>query len=267
MAEKWLLIDAGNTRVKWAERTETELSPGQSFTTSSLRASASALDQVWAHIDRPLGVALSNVAGERVRENLVSYIRERWSIDVHEARSKAELRGFHSGYRIPESLGVDRWLAIIAAQAQGFFPALVVDAGSAMTIDVLDANGNHEGGYILPGRSVMVAALIERTKQIQDTRPAGQASLSPGCDTASGLASGGVLALVGAIERAYSLCVESKRDKAPVLILSGGDAEILETHLRLPLKKCSDLVLEGLWMELVHSRDQDPRFPPLFPKR
>ena len=72
-----------------------------------------------------------------------------------------------SGYRDPERLGVDRWLALIAARERSKQPTVIVDAGSACTIDLLDSEGRHLGGYILPGLTAMGEALVRGTHQIQ----------------------------------------------------------------------------------------------------
>jgi type III pantothenate kinase len=168
-----------------------------------------------------------------------------------------------SGYRDPERLGVDRWLALIAARERSKQPTVIVDAGSACTIDLLDSEGRHLGGYILPGLTAMGEALVRGTHQIQESKAVGKFCLDPGLDTSEGMASGALLALVGAIERVF-YDLGDRGSCEPLLIMTGGDAEKLGSSLRCPSYIGPELVLEGLWVNLKSSLELNSSDPPDF---
>lgn len=244
MSGYFLLIDVGNTRVKWARIEGEQLISG--VPSPALPDSLSVMESTWSLFEPPLGVALSNVAGERVEGEITSFIHNQWSLVPFIAKSQNFGLGVTSGYQEPERLGVDRWLALVAARARSLQPVVIVDAGSACTIDLLDAKGCHLGGYILPGLVSMGNALAHGTHQIQRIKNLEPVGLDPGTDTVAGISSGALLALVGAIERVIK-DFDARGFKNPLLLMTGGDAESLAGLLRYPAQVAADLVLEGLW--------------------
>jgi type III pantothenate kinase len=261
MAGYYLLIDAGNTRIKWARVEENLLMPG--VPVSIRPAVLPGIKAAWDSLEKPLGIALSNVAGERVEADITSFIERRWSMDPLVAKAQHHGFGVTSGYRDPERLGVDRWLALIAARDRSKQPTVIVDAGSACTIDLLDSEGRHLGGYILPGLTAMGEALVRGTHQIQESKAVGKFCLDPGLDTSEGMASGALLALVGAIERVF-YDLGDRGSCEPLLIMTGGDAEKLGSSLRCPSYIGPELVLEGLWVNLKSSLELNSSDPPDF---
>ena len=250
MAGYYLLIDAGNTRIKWARVEADRLIPGVPF---AIRPDLPPeIKAAWDGLEKPLGVALSNVAGEQVEADIMSFIRCRWSLEPFVAQSQSSGFGVTSGYRDPEKLGVDRWLALVAARKRSHQPTVIVDAGSACTIDLLDAAGRHLGGHILPGTTAMGHALANGTHQIQYVKMTNSICLDPGRDTLAGISSGALLALVGAIERVVS-DHEVSGFHNPSLLMTGGDAKNLADLLRYPAQTASHLVLEGLWRNYQYS--------------
>ncbi len=244
MAGYYLLIDAGNTRIKWARVEASRLITGVPFQIRP--ALLPAIKAAWDGFERPLGVALSNVAGDQVEADITSFIQCHWSLEPFIAQSQDSGFGVTSGYREPKRLGVDRWLALIAARARSHQSTVIVDAGSACTIDLLDAEGRHLGGHILPGLSTMANALATETHQIQRVNVLNEIGLNPGRDTSAGISSGVLLALVGAIERVLD-DFQSENLEDPLLLMTGGDAESLAAWLRNPAQIAPNLVLEGLW--------------------
>lgn len=250
MAGYYLMIDAGNTRIKWARVAADRLIPGVPIPIRP--AVLPAIKAAWDSLDKPLGIALSNVAGERVEADITSFIKRRWSMEPFIAKSVIQGFGVTSGYRDPGRLGVDRWLALIAARARSTQPSVVVDAGSACTIDLLDSGGCHLGGYILPGLKAMGDALVKEAYQIQEAKAIGEACLDPGVGTLEGIASGALLALVGSVDRVFYNLQGLVLPEAS-LLLTGGDAEKLGPFLRNSCHIAPDLVLEGLWLNLKAS--------------
>jgi len=251
MAGYYLLIDVGNTRIKWARVEADRLIPGEPLPIEP--AVLPSIQTAWGSLEKPLGVALSNVASERVEVDIRSFIKGHWSMTPFIAKSQDQGFGVTSGYREPERLGVDRWLALVAARERSKLPTVIVDAGSACTIDLLDSDGRHFGGYILPGLTAMANALVKGAHQIQEAQDIGDDCLDPGADTLEGMANGALLGLVGAVERVlYNLGGLGIRE--PSLLVTGGDAGKLGPFLRSPCHIAPELVLEGLWLTLKADR-------------
>ena len=158
------------------------------------------------------------------------------------ARSVRMLAGVVNGYREPERLGVDRWLALLTAWRELHGGAVVVSAGTALTVDILAADGQHNGGYIVPGLRLMRHALVSGTSGV---RPAAETlpSLAPGRSTTEAVLHGCMAMAVALIERA-------RRDVATPVVLSGGDAGALAPWLAGPVLQRPDLVLDGLGIAL-----------------
>ena len=138
-------------------------------------------------------------------------------------------------------MGVDRWLAMLAARARCTDRLCVVDAGSALTIDLVAASGQHEGGYIIPGPALMARSLQRDTQRVRYAAR-DDVSLEPGTDTASAVGNGIALAQCGAVELALQRC----DGDAPALFLTGGGGAALQRLLQRPATLVEDLVFEGL---------------------
>lgn len=231
-----LLIDAGNTRIKWAllaGATLTHLPPILSANAATLVAQVATLpevDEVW----------VSNVAGETVAEHIASSCASRaWR--VHFMRAQRQQCGVQNNYELPEQLGSDRWAALIAARGMSKDAALVVTCGTATTIDALSNQGEFLGGLILPGITLMQSSLVKNAAQLQPG--AGRCADFPR-NTADAIASGALQATCGAIERQYALL----NDRQARIFLSGGAAHLVGASLQLPARFVADLVLQGLRM-------------------
>ncbi|HKY01134.1 MAG TPA: type III pantothenate kinase [Burkholderiales bacterium] len=230
-----LAIDAGNTRIKWGlrDRARKEWLATGSASVSELER----LHEAWQDVPAPQQIAIANVAGPAVRGTLAELV-ERWSVEPKWLQSEAESCGIKNDYLQPQRLGVDRWAAMIAAWAAYRQAALVVMAGTATTIDVLDERGHFRGGVILPGMGVMKRSLVENTAAL---------AMAPGNykplprTTEDAIESGCVNAQLGAIERMH----RELPSNAPC-ILSGGGAPALLRHLNIPVQHVEHLVLEGV---------------------
>ncbi len=229
-----LLIDAGNTRIKlalvdgedWKPVANLPVRPAGDLIRHS--AGLPEVQQVW----------VSNVAGDEVAQHIHEACAARyWSPRFIAARTAQ--CGVRNGYEQPEQLGSDRWAALIAAWHQTGGACLVVNCGTATTIDALSARGEFLGGLILPGVDLMQHSLISAASQLQT---AGGGYVDYPRNTADALFSGAIQASCGAVQRQYALLDD---DTAPVL-LSGGAAAQLQAHLNLPLRMVDNLVLQGL---------------------
>jgi len=230
-----LALDAGNTRIKWGLWADGFLAQGSILTAQAARL----FDALHAHA-RPASAIGSNVAGAAVGEQLEQALQP-WRLPVHWIESRAEQCGVRSGYRVPAQLGTDRWAALIGAHARGIGDALVVNSGTAVTIDALTAGGHFLGGLILPGVELMGRALAQGTAGL--SLRAGVFEPFPR-DTADAIHSGALQALCGAVDRMRRAL---GRESASVnVVLSGGAAHLLAPMIEPAPILAPSLVLEGL---------------------
>lgn len=231
-----LAIDAGNTRVKWGIWEQGRWAE----TGAAAHAEIAGLAQAWSGIAQPRAIVVSNVAGSEVGAALAA-LTSRWRVSPLWVGSERARCGVRNGYDSPAQLGSDRWAALIGARHLHPGACVVVNVGTAMTVDALSAEGVFLGGIIVPGARLMQEALARNTAAL-DLRP-GSFSAFPR-NTRDAIASGAIQALCGAVERMASAL--APEPASPVCILSGGGAALIETHLRLPLKPVEHLVLDGL---------------------
>jgi type III pantothenate kinase len=241
-----LLIDAGNSRLKWAVASGSRL--GQGGTISAEELAQGGLASLFNSLgELPGGVWVANVAGREMQRRLLAAAQGLPASAWHFQTSQAHFMGLTNGYRQPELLGVDRWLAMLAAYTRMVSAVCVMDAGSACTLDAVGSDGGHLGGVIVPGIGMMQASLRRDTSDIDlHTR------LSRGDDaglfahsTAGAIASGSVHALAALAERGFEelarICGET-----PTLVLSGGDGDLIAGHCKVNCIVVPELVLEGL---------------------
>jgi len=228
-----LLIDAGNSRIKWRLVGENVHASG-ACTHDAPNDLALCLET--PGITRVLGC---NVAGP-VRGEALAAIIARRGLALEWISSGAQRCDVRNMYAHPARLGADRWAALIGAR--GYHRSrdvLVVMAGTATTLDILSADGRFTGGHILPGVELMRQALSHGTAQLP---PTGGRYRNHPRDTADAIMSGCLNAQVGAIERVF------RRMDAPgcVCLLSGGAADEIDPLLDIPFQRIENLVLDGL---------------------
>lgn len=237
-----LLIDIGNTRLKWAVKHPNGLHSGQTFFLKSQPLHKS-LELAWTHLERPTRAIAANVAGAAVADQLSRWIRLQWSLDVEFVSSRRQDHGVRIAYPDPSKLGVDRWVCLLALRHFYLLPACVVDCGTAITLDVLEKTGNHRGGLIMPGLELMKASLLQGTSEIADSCGAGRARLAD--NTGEAIESGGILAAAGMVEMVLQK-LEREAGPSLSLIVTGGDARRVAAQLARRAILAPDLVLQGL---------------------
>ncbi len=237
-----LAIDAGNSRVKWGWL-EPDGSGWASISTVSLIEFAASSDHVnpfsVTHED-PERIVISNVAGEGAHQLLVNWTRI-FDAEPLWLRAEKERCGVVNGYERPELLGPDRWAALIAARGLHNGACLVVNAGTATTVDMLGADGRFLGGVILPGVELMRFVLHEHTGRLPLQE--GRYTETPR-NTLDAIETGCRHAQAGAIERMYRAFREL--DGTPLCILAGGAGRPLMEQLSVPRRYVENLVLDGL---------------------
>ena len=243
-----LAIDAGNSRVKWGWH------DGKGWTsvaTVSLVEFAAASDHVnpfsVTHAD-PQRIIISNVAGDGAHHLLVNWTSI-FDAEPIWLRAEAKRCGVTNQYERPEQLGPDRWAALIAARAVHNGPCLVVNSGTATTVDMLTADGVFRGGAILPGVELMRFVLHEHTGRLpiqeggyRDAPRNTMDAIETGCRHAQ----------AGAVERMYRVFRELELN--PLCIVAGGAGRVLVDQLSMPRRYIENLVLDGL----VHIARTEP---------
>ena len=239
-----LLIDAGNTRVKWALAPAMPGKPGEWVESGAVaREALPTLAAHWKgrHVMR---VVLSNVAGEAVRKDLAAVLGH--CFGPHEPPlevfvSSALRAGLRNGYRTPGQLGSDRFASSIGARA--LFPGqalIVATCGTATTIDAISGEGVFIGGMILPGLRLMASALATHTAQLPEVAQRMGSDMPFADNTEEAIVLGCMSAQAGAIERALA------RHPGARCIISGGAARMLAPFLAAPAELVDNLVLIGL---------------------
>jgi type III pantothenate kinase len=235
-----LAIDAGNSRVKWGWH---DGNGWASVATVSLIEFAASSDHVnpfsVTHED-PESIIISNVAGEGAHQLLVNWtsIFDAEPIWLH---AGAQRCGVTNQYERPEQLGPDRWAALIAARALHHGPCLVVNSGTATTVDMLTADGVFRGGAILPGVELMRFVLHEHTGRLPIQEGAHRDAPR---NTLDAIETGCRHAQAGAVERMYRVFRELELN--PLCIVSGGAGRVLVDQLSMPRRYIENLVLDGL---------------------
>lgn len=233
-----LLLDIGNTALKWQYNGRAVIAVHP----TNERVDVSTLDVIKK---RPERVLVASVAGSQRIMQLAAYCWARWQLTLWVAKTRPEAAGIKCAYADSTRLGVDRWLAVLAA---GSTPTLVADCGTAVTLDWV-ADGQHHGGWIVPGVRLMQQSLLGRTAQIFDIGEADY-GLTVADDTAPAVAGGAWQAVAGLLERAARQ-VQAKSGQPLRLLICGGDGERLLPWLMPPVgvepwELRGDLVLQGL---------------------
>jgi len=240
-----LEVDIGNTRSKWRLVTEEG---------SEQRSGICNPDEIAVEAFRDLGgsqipcrARVACVRALSIRQQF-AHVLASHGIQAVFAESSAYCAGVTNGYSDPKRLGVDRWLAVIAAYAEVHGALCVVDCGSAITVDFVDEHGAHAGGYIAPGFRAMQQSLLAATDLVRFADAFNHGEIVPGRNTATAVQGGIQLAAVGVVEAALS---RYRRHLPEVsLLLTGGDAELILPHLARPAFLRPTLVLDGLRLAL-----------------
>lgn len=234
-------IDVGNSRTKWRMRANDSVTRG-------------AIDR--AHIlesgewpkHSPARIRVSNVASQDHARQLSVWLQSHFGIAPEFARTVRFAAGVTCGYEDPARLGVDRWLAMLAARQLSNRPFILFGLGTAGTADFVDGQGVHKGGFIVPGLRLMTEALFGGTADVQVTFEV-SSRRAPGTDTPSAVRRGVVLMLADFVNASIRRFEATCADK-PLIYLSGGDAEVISPLVDAVVEIHSELVLDGLALAL-----------------
>ncbi len=269
----YLLFDVGNTRLKWAAVESTQQPSDRqkklwaysgSISSKSLvspehRAELS--DYIAKTLPKPDAIGFACVAGKDVVENLQSLFPQWHDVPWKQLNGDSQYTGMRTLYQDPSKLGTDRWAAVIGARALSKTNTLIINAGTATTIDLLGSNGVHYGGWILPGLELMQKSLEGNTAQLP-LAVRDETSHGFGLSTNNAIIGGCDAAQIGAIQLAIQLAKEMNHPVERVWI-DGGNAQILATEMSKSKAQPSltveatevidGLVLRGVWAWLLQN--------------
>lgn len=236
-----LLVDIGNTNIKWALNEDGVLGEVACLALQPDRPQV--LENAWDELPHPERMRVSNVAGDEV-ECLIAGVAQRlWGLPPYFARSSKHGYGVTIAYSVPQRLGVDRWLALVAVRSAHMGPAIVLDCGTAVTLDAVDATGLHLGGLIVPGLRMMWDCMYARTRIPQASYTEPESIL--GKDTGECITGGAVQAITGMTERLRNK-LQLENGFEPAIVLTGSGAGPIGRQLEFPWLHEPDLVLKGL---------------------
>lgn len=246
-----LELDCGNTRVKWRVCNDKTIIMRGIFLTHEGFGASTSNELASANIRR---VLIGSVLGDDFARKLASWSITYLGINPEFAVSEPHADGVINGYQQPEKLGVDRWLAILAASAHTGAARVIVDCGSAITVDLVTSQGEHLGGYIAPGLRLMREALESKTAAIRLGQIGYPENNFPGRNTVAAIKSAEFAMIGGLIDQAKSVLKNYEKSEASLLV-TGGDGEWLVAMLK-DGAYCEDLVLDGLHIALAGADTQ-----------
>ncbi|MDG2461545.1 MAG: type III pantothenate kinase [Luminiphilus sp.] len=237
----FLLLDVGNSAIKWRLGDAASLleAGGECDGQAALCKAVAGLD--WGC------VAVASVAGDAIDEALVGALQSVRDAPCWRAQPQRECLGLTNGYPDPGTMGVDRWVAMIGAWRELGGPLCIIDAGTATTVDLVNQDGRHEGGFILPGADLMRHALSSGTGRIR-VAALSASGMRPGTSTQECVSAGAWRATFGAVQSVLS---DFPQHRA---VITGGNASHL-LSLGLVAEYRPNVVMEGLRLSVIQQLD------------
>ena len=233
-----LLFDAGNTRCKWAW-----VENGNWLREGIIRNTDAQgwhkQKEIFAQLAAPEKILVSNVAGAVIEQKLHE-LCDVWELPLDIIVAQSEQCGVYNAYEQAAQLGSDRWAAVIAAWSRTHQACLIVNCGTATTVDALSDRGEFLGGLILPGIEIMQHSLVSNTARLG--QEIGALRNFPR-NTPDAIVSGVIRATTGAIQYQYNLL---SLQSSVNCIVSGGASNALLPYLNMEVEQVENLVLNGL---------------------
>jgi type III pantothenate kinase len=244
-----LLIDIGNSRIKAGQCLLGGIQPLKPCAWRKAQPT-DCWSAVLQGLPRPERVLVSNVAGNAIATALKGWVATRWALEPEFVTVRQDFAGVHTRYERPAQLGVDRWLAALAGFHLAKGPCCVIDSGTALTVDIVTAEGQHIGGLIAPGLNLMARSLTQGTAQLALDEVQGVDHFAT--NTAAAISLGCREAVAGLIARVAGRIARDLPGN-PAWFVTGGEAATVEEFSPVPLTRVPDLVLQGL--RIVAERD------------
>jgi len=241
-----LLIDLGNTRLKWSVLEKNKLTTKGELVHVGQELSdvLGGYDEFPNMLER---VVISSVAGSQATKVILEFFKSFYALKPEFVTVADEAFGVKNSYVTPDRLGVDRWVAMIGAFAEFGGSVCIVDAGTAITVDSLDESGRHLGGVIAPGYRLMLGSLASGTSDLDPNAAPPEALAGDifATDTLPAIQRGAAYAMAALVDRAVTEAEKSFSSGSHV-ILTGGDAGMIQPLLEHDSKLVADLILRGL---------------------
>ncbi|MAS82202.1 MAG: hypothetical protein CMF45_05900 [Legionellales bacterium] len=238
-----LLLDIGNSSVNWALEKGGQLAMDGVFSYDKNTFDKN-LQENLSFLQTPSNILVANVAGNKVFADLQSWVKQRWRIECWQPSVSTKFNQLKNSYNDIQEMGIDRWLAMIAAWEEHHTALCVVGCGTALTIDSIDLEGNHFGGYIIPGIELMQQALIMKTESINVSTNK-HVSIAYAQGTQAAINNGAFFATTAMIDRVV-MNLSDELKTLPKCIIFGGMAELISRLLKNEFQHESNLVLYGL---------------------
>lgn len=236
-----LLLDLGNSRIKWALADRDPQPAGEACAWDE--GMDGILDRAWQALATPARVLATSVVDGAREAAVAAAVRSRFDRPVEWIRTPAAGCGVRNAYAAPATLGIDRFLAMVAALDMGLAPCVLAGCGTALTLDALTADGRHLGGLIAPGPRLMQQSVLDATVRVRPD--VGARVVEVADNTGDALVSGCWHAAAALVER-FAARMGDVLGGTPRLLLGGGDAAALAAVLELPAELLPDTVLRGL---------------------
>lgn len=238
-----LLIDIGNNRIKWATLDDNGLSESRFFErkTTGLKTQ---FNKVWKSLKNIDAIWVSNVAGDKIATQLSEWAEKTWQISPVFISAEAKRFGVVNAYDKPETLGVDRWLGLVAVRQHLQKACCIIDCGTAITVDILTDDGQHQGGFILPGLGLMRSTLAAGTDALTENTDDVAFNLLA-TNTYSAIQAGTLYSITATLENLIRDLQQNFDDQIR-FVISGGDADAIQPLLPDSVEHDSDIVLKGL---------------------
>lgn len=245
-----LVIDIGNSRIKWALIKNKEFS-FQGALSHQAKDSTVLLNKIWSSLPPVKKIIVANVGGEKWAKTIKAYVNRRCGKTVKFVKPQLKFGSIKNAYATPLLLGSDRWAQVIAASQ--FYPKAfcVLGCGTSITIDIVDKNGYLIGGCIAPGLNLMCESLVNRAAKLNRLKkdffqPQKKYSIFLEAKTTrSNLIQGALMMSASFLKSSINL-LQSKEGPAMHFLITGGDAEFLLPHLPACVEHHPHLSLQGI---------------------
>lgn len=238
-----LLLDIGNSNIDWAVENKNGIQKIHKFSYQKKKLPS----KYDAHIclkKKPDAILLSCVVDKLLIKNIQLWSKRKWNIIPWQAKVSSYFNELKNGYDDTSKMGVDRWLAMIAAWEKYKEALCVVDCGTAVTVDLIDSYGQHIGGYIVPGIELMQKTLISNADKIK-VNISNEVNIQIPKNTKNAIRNGASLATIAMIDNSVKL-LRKKTKKMPKCIITGGMGKQIRPYLNKYFKLDNKLVLRGL---------------------
>ncbi len=236
-----LLLDVGNSRIKWQLHVNGELC-GSGAEIHDMKKMEQQLLTWFGGMPAQERVVVCAVVTPRLQRQIADWFSQRWLCAVDFVDSAKCLAGVRNGYTDSEALGVDRWMAIVAAFHTYATAVCVIDCGTAITLDVVDASGQHQGGMIMPGLKLMQKALAQGAAAIEEEQGQYQRLAK---NTADGVVSGCLGLVESGLAGIYRQLLEEYGAELKCVV-TGGDGALIAERIGCDCEFNEALVLHGL---------------------